>query len=81
MREYIIKSTAFILRMVILLPLTSDPLKAENSFQSFTLHPGWKAVFFEVELQSRTPANVFAGIGNLQSAWIWKPRTSTVKLM
>jgi hypothetical protein len=55
--------------------------RAEPISQSLTLKPGWNAVFLEVEPQSSAPEDVFAGISNLLSVWMWNPRTSTVEFI
>jgi len=54
---------------------------AEDITQNITLHPGWNAVFLEVEPGSTDPASVFSGVTNLQSVWQWNPRTSTVEFI
>jgi hypothetical protein len=75
-------NTAIItLGVVLLLLLTTEPSTAETITQTITLHPGWNAVFLEVEPESTTPAEVFAGVTNLQSVWMWNPNTSTVEFI
>ena len=55
--------------------------EAENITQNITLHPGWNAVFLEVDPGSKDPATVFAGVADLQSVWKWNPDTSTVEFI
>jgi hypothetical protein len=49
--------------------------------QRFTLHPGWNAVFLEVQPDPRTPAIVFNGLEYLDSVWTWLSRESTVEFI
>ncbi|MBE0584672.1 MAG: hypothetical protein IH612_13060, partial [Desulfofustis sp.] len=46
--------------------------------QSFTLKPGWNAIFLEVEPAVTTPSVVFSGISDLQSVWQWNARAGIV---
>jgi hypothetical protein len=55
--------------------------RAANFDQNLTLHPGWNAVFLEVEPVSTEPAVVFSSVPNLQSVWRWNPRTSPVEFI
>ena len=55
--------------------------RAEVISQSFTLKPGWNAIFLELEPQSVAPADVFSGITNLQSVWMWNPQAGTVEFI
>jgi hypothetical protein len=65
--------------------------------QEFTLHPGWNAVFLEVQpglspsppagctpAADRTlpePCEIFGGVPGIESVWAWNPRTSTVEFV
>lgn len=68
---------------------SAGPSNAEPIAQLITLHPGWNAVFLEVEPQSNEPADVFSAstfapgsaINDLLSVWQWNPRTSTVEFV
>jgi hypothetical protein len=81
MRKYLKKTVGIFFGMVFLLLFNISHSKAENIPQTFTLKPGWNAVFLEVEPHSTDPGDVFAGITDLQSVWRWNPRTSTVQFI
>jgi hypothetical protein len=49
--------------------------------QTIALHPGWNAVFLEVQPASTAPAEVFAGVPGLHSVWRRNPATSTVEFI
>lgn len=49
--------------------------------QTFTLKPGWNAVFLEVQPDPRDPATVFAGLDQLDSVWTWLSRESTAEFI
>jgi hypothetical protein len=56
--------------------------------QTFTLRPGWNAIFLEVQPQPRDPAAVFAGLDDpdsdsvdLESVWTWLSRESTAEFI
>ena len=49
--------------------------------QTFTLKPGWNAVYLEVQPDPRDPATVFAGLGDLESVWTWLSRESTAEFI
>lgn len=74
---------------LLLLTVSPDSSRAEMVDQTFTLHPGWNAVFLEVEPTSTDPADVFSmstfnppgAISDLLSVWRWNPRTSTVEFI
>ena len=52
--------------------------KAQWAEQSFTLKPGWNAIFLEVTPDPNQCDDVFAGLPVL-SVWRWNPRTSSVE--
>jgi hypothetical protein len=67
-----------------------NDVHAEPIQQTFSMSPGWNAVFLEVEPQDTDPAVVFANIrdaatqiqdksGDLLSVWMWNPNTGTVE--
>ncbi len=62
------------------LALAAGPVWAEIVDQTFTLRPGWNAVFLEVEPVSTDPAAVFSGLP-VQSIWRWNPQNSTVEFI
>jgi len=49
--------------------------------QTFTLKPGWNAVFLEIQPEPRDPASVFAGLPQLDSVWTWLSRESTAEFI
>ncbi len=72
------KSTAFWRRaawagalalLVCLSPVSADP----TAGQTLELHPGWNAVFLEVQPAGNTPAEMF-GTLPLSSVWAWSPK-------
>ena len=74
---------------LLLFTFALHPVRAETVDQTFTLKPGWNAVFLEVAPVSTDPVDVFSmstfnppgAIGDLQSVWQWNPRTSTVEFI
>lgn len=64
---------------------------AEQVTQSFTMSPGWNAIFLEVEPVTTDPAAVFGNMvdaatqqdrsGDLLSVWMWNPNTGTVEFI
>ncbi|CAB1083018.1 hypothetical protein D1AOALGA4SA_10605 [Olavius algarvensis Delta 1 endosymbiont] len=58
-----------------------DFASAAPTTQTATLTPGWNAVFLEVQPESADPAVVFNGITDLESVWMWNPKTSTVEFI
>lgn len=49
---------------------------APEATQTFTLHPGWNAVFLEVQPEPHDPASVFEGLP-VESVWTWLERHTT----
>ena len=64
-----------------LLVLMAGVAHSEMVSQSFTLHPGWNAIFLEIEPQSTAPGTVFGTVTNLQSVWMWNPAGNTVEFI
>lgn len=62
----------------ILFALTSGAVAATT--QSITLHPGWNAVFLEVQPDERAPAALFKDLP-VESVWTWFDRTSSVEFI
>lgn len=48
--------------------------------QTISLHPGWNAVFVEVQPESARPEAVFQGLP-LASVWGWIPRATSVQFL
>jgi len=48
--------------------------------QTFTLHPGWNAVFVEVQPEPSDPATVFAGLP-IRSVWTWLGKDTVVEFI
>lgn len=53
---------------------------APETTQTFTLQPGWNAVFLEVQPEPHDPAAVFKGLP-VESVWTWLERHSTVEFI
>jgi hypothetical protein len=67
---------------VLVLSLTCTTARAAGEVtQTFTLKPGWNAVFLEVKLDPRDPAAVFANLEHLESVWTWLSRESTAQFI
>lgn len=65
---------------LLLLLFTGTGRSAPQLTQTFTLHPGWNAVFLEVQPEPRAPAKVFAGIP-VEGVWTWLDRGSPVEFI
>lgn len=52
----------------------------EAATQTISLHPGWNAVYLEVQPVDRTPATVFKDLP-VESVWTWFDRTSSVEFI
>lgn len=48
--------------------------------QTFNLHPGWNAIYLEVQPEANTPAEVFASVA-LESVWMLKVPTLGVEFI
>ena len=66
---------------LLLLIFMAGVARGETVSQTFTLHPGWNAIFLEFEPQSTAPATVFGTVGHLQSVWMWNPAGNTVEFI
>lgn len=55
--------------------LLASPSRAQSLTQTFDLHPGWNAVWMEVDTTNHAPAAVFAGLP-ITSVWTWADRVS-----
>jgi len=75
------KNTIITLVAMFLLFAIANPSKAESITQTIPLHPGWNAVFLEVQPALTDPAVLFTSITGLQSVWRWNPQTSTVEFI
>jgi hypothetical protein len=53
---------------------------APEATQTFTLHPGWNAVFLEVQPEPHDPATVFEGLP-VESVWTWLERHTIVEFI
>lgn len=74
------KFPANILMGVLLLVLFATvTVSAREVTQTLTLKPGWNSVFLQVDPSPNACEEVFAGLENLMSVWIWHPRLSTVQ--
>lgn len=62
--------------LLVLVTLLASPRShAQTDTQSWELHPGWNALWLEVEPADRAPAVVFAGLP-IHSVWTWADRVS-----
>ncbi len=59
---------------VFLPPILAAPMAG----QTLDLHPGWNAVFLEVQPSDNTPASVFGSLP-VSSVWTWLPRQDTAE--
>ena len=65
--------------IVLFLTITSLAAYAESFVtQTFTLHPGWNAIFLEVEPNPKDMASAFNGIP-ISSVWTWNPQGLAVQ--
>jgi hypothetical protein len=64
--------------LVICLAVTTGAVAATT--QTITLHPGWNAVFLEVQPDDRAPATVFKDLP-VESVWTWFDRTTSVEFI
>lgn len=60
---------------LLLVALSAGRTLAQELAQTFTLQPGWNAVWLEVDPPDRTPSVVFAGLP-VASVWTWSERVS-----
>jgi len=76
-RASLIRSVPLALLVASLAPLAHA---APTYSQSFTLHPGWNAIYLEVAPPVADPATVFAGVP-LMSVWTWNPKTTSAEFI
>ncbi|MGK0238289.1 MAG: hypothetical protein ACI92G_001754 [Candidatus Pelagisphaera sp.] len=60
--------------------LCTSAAKAQWQSQTFTLKPGWNAVYLHVDLQHTTMAELF-GSTPVTEVWLWKPDLSTLQFV
>ena len=60
--------------------LCSVSLLAQTATQSFTLNPGWNAVYLEVEPENVEPSVVFSNVP-VSSVWTWADRLTSVSFI
>jgi len=71
----------FLIIMVFTLVMSWSVANAKpQATQTFILHPGWNAIFLEVQLEPRDPATVFESLP-IESVWAWLDRHSTVEFI
>jgi len=77
-----IKISTSLIALAISLAINSFEVQAQSEVtQTFTLRPGWNAIFLEVQPEPRDPAAVFAGLGDLDSVWTRLSRESTAEFI
>ncbi len=54
---------------------------ASEVTQSFNLHPGWNAIYLEVQPDPSDTQTVFAELENLESVWAWLDTHSTAEFI
>lgn len=64
--------------LMVFLAVATGALAATT--QQITLHPGWNAVYLEVQPESKTPAAVFRDLP-VESVWTWFDRGSSVEFI
>lgn len=65
----------------IVLTITCVAAHAEPEVtQTFQLHPGWNAIFLEVQPEPRGPASIFDGLP-VESVWTWLDNESRVEFI
>lgn len=73
------------LRLLLLSPLLllaaqGAAQAAPVTTQTISLHPGWNAIYLEVQPEPRDPATVFSGFP-VESVWTWYGKTSPVQFI
>lgn len=59
---------------------TSVALASQERTQSFTLQPGWNAIYLEVEPSDPDPEVIFQGIP-IRSVWTWRARLTSLEFI
>ncbi|MBW2622807.1 MAG: hypothetical protein JRD68_07855, partial [Deltaproteobacteria bacterium] len=59
----------------------SDSHAASEVTQSFVLHPGWNAIYLEVQPDPSDTQTVFSELENLESVWAWLDTHSTAEFI
>jgi hypothetical protein len=59
----------------------SDSHAASEVTQSFSLHPGWNAIYLEVQPDPSDTETVFSELENLESVWAWLDTHSTAEFI
>ncbi|MCW5556857.1 MAG: hypothetical protein KIT22_03310 [Verrucomicrobiae bacterium] len=70
-----LRRIASLASVVVLSSLLGSAARAQLLTQTVVLHPGWNAVWLEVDPADRSPAQVFGGLP-LESAWTWSERVT-----
>jgi len=77
-----IKMSVAVAVLVLSLAIIGTVVHAQTEVtQTFTLHPGWNAIFLEVQPEPRNPAAVFDGLDDLDSVWTRLSRESTAEFI
>jgi len=75
-------ATAFSVIGVICLILSSVSAYAAAAItQTFDLHPGWNAIYLEVQPDPKTPADVFGSVPEIDSVWTWIGGNSSIEFI
>ena len=73
--------TFFLLAAVAMIFSWSPCHAASEVTQSFTLHPGWNAIYLEVQPDPSDTQTVFSELENLESVWAWLDTNSTAEFI
>ena len=81
MRQHLFNTRLLlIISAVLTLLVYQTPASIAETTQTITLHPGWNAVYLEVQPEVRIPATVFRDLP-VESVWTWFDRTSSVEFI
>ncbi len=70
-----------ILALFLALQMTAWGAAVPTVTQTFSLNPGWNAVYLEVQPQSNSPAVVFRDLPTGSSVWAWQGKDDSVQFI
>ncbi|MBI5102037.1 MAG: hypothetical protein HZB33_09425 [Nitrospirae bacterium] len=73
--------TSVLIGFILLVLTVSSACSAAEISQTFDLHPGWNAIYLEVQPAPRTPADVFGEVPEIESVWTWMGGSSSVEFI
>lgn len=81
MKQHLFKTRLLLIISAVLTLLVSQtPASIAETTQTITLHPGWNAVYLEVQPVVKTPATIFKDLP-VESVWTWFDRTTSVEFI